>query len=305
MTSPGIPSSTRLNEYKLVLLDEIGAFLGDPSPVWNNKLTEILAARRWEEFMKAGIFEKQVDYNTPAIVFKDKKKYPSVQENLINHNGNATWLEQPSIGYLYEFYQEHGLEPSPIDGPSTDTIVRRLKAAFCVLAQIPECLNEVTTLIRAIQVILSEGPDYDASYSHPDIPFSIFVSVCHDAEPVSNLRVAESILHEAMHLKLTLIEEVVPLVKSGDTSTFYSPWRDELRSIRGVLHGLFVFTAIQLFYGRLLIQLDNASGEADFVIKRRREIFAEIHMLDGLENTNGFTLFGKNLTTSLMSAAKH
>lgn len=63
-------------------------------------------------------------------------------------------------------------------------------------------------------------------------------------------QVAECLLHEAMHQYLFRIEECGDLF-TPDTETaerFYSPWRSDLRPLRMVLHGAFVFMAVSHFY---------------------------------------------------------
>lgn len=49
---------------------------------------------------------------------------------------------------------------------------------------------------------------YDVSHSTPVLPLSIFVSVPGADERHAELRLAESIIHEAMHLQLTFIESL-------------------------------------------------------------------------------------------------
>jgi len=158
------------------------------------------------------------------------------------------FLEAPELEHMADFYTHHGLEP--IDTGSDEWLdsIGRLKAALAVIEQVSPAYSCIRKLVRCIQVVRSEHHEIDVSYSHPDIPYTIFISVCEDDSPISNLRVAESIIHEAMHLKLTLLEKVTPLVRPDSTELFYSPWRDEMRPIQGVLHGLFVFRAIRDFY---------------------------------------------------------
>jgi HEXXH motif-containing protein len=91
-----------------------------------------------------------------------------------------------------------------------------------------------------------EDDDFDISFSLPDVPFSIFVSVPSKRMDNDALRVAEAILHEAMHLQLTLIEQCVPLVIETDKK-YFSPWKSEYRHPRGVLHAIYVFCVIKQF----------------------------------------------------------
>ena len=67
--------------------------------------------------------------------------------------------------------------------------------------------------------------------------------------------IAECIVHELMHQKLSNVERIKDLIEPKEPKkegTYYSPWRDDPRPIRMVLHGLFVFTAIVEFWNNLI-----------------------------------------------------
>ena len=98
----------------------------------------------------------------------------------------------------------------------------------------------------------------------------------------------EAILHEAMHLQLSLIERYIPLIEStGETKLYYSPWRNEARPARGVLHGLFVFRAIYEFFSILIVHPQSVSVK--FYVNKRLENIAHALTVTG-------ALFAKQLT---------
>ncbi|GAA0886414.1 hypothetical protein GCM10009120_50130 [Sphingobacterium siyangense subsp. cladoniae] len=207
-------------------------------------------------------------------------------------------LLEPNIPSLNKFYDEHGLEIYRDEKLLELDVVRKLEAAIKEIKAFPEIYKTVKSLVRAIQVIHVEDPEYDSSYTHPNIPFSIFVSVGKDISAISNLRVAESIIHETMHLQLTLIENFCPFVKIGSMEEFYSPWRDELRPIRGVLHGVYVFSAIKDFYKRILPFLELKT--ADFASYRVEQIEDELSQINDFKKNSDLTEYGANLVISLL-----
>jgi hypothetical protein len=70
-----------------------------------------------------------------------------------------------------------------------------------------KCIHaSIESLVKAIHIIESEGPDYDCSFSDPDIPFSIFISIPEPSGKNRELRVLEAVVHECMHLQLSLFE---------------------------------------------------------------------------------------------------
>jgi HEXXH motif-containing protein len=71
------------------------------------------------------------------------------------------------------------------------------------------------------------------------------------------IRLAEDLLHEAVHERLHRIERVHPLV-APESPRVYSPWRREWRPLRGLVHGACTFGAGASFFSRALA----ASGGA-------------------------------------------
>ena len=122
----------------------------------------------------------------------------------------------------------------------------QLEEALSLLDLVPTVWPTVCTLVRSLHIIDPSGDDTDVSFSDPALPFSAFVSVPRVWSDVAALRVAEAILHEAMHLQLTLAEQVVPLVLP-QRAMYYSPWRDEPRDSEGILQAVYVFGVIRSF----------------------------------------------------------
>lgn len=114
-------------------------------------------------------------------------------------------------------------------------VERLMQTAIDALAPVEGLAEPVGCLVRSCTVLEAE-PGFDMSHSTPDLPRSIFVSVPGPDERDAVFRLAESIIHEAMHLQLTLVESVVPLVKTNEAVAF-SPWKRSDRPVQGLLHG--------------------------------------------------------------------
>lgn len=208
-------------------------------------------------------------------------------------------VEVPDMDRLTSFYEEHGLKPLSYDELIANQAAEKLHAAWQLLASVPSVLASIQALVKTIQVVHSPDLEVDISYSHPDIPFSVFVSVGEDISLISSLRVAESILHEAMHLQLTLLEAQLPLVQPDSHATFYSPWREEARPVRGVLHGLYVFRVIHDFYESLPAP-PLATELAPFVANRLATIREELAEITSFGTAAGLTDAGQHLVRSLL-----
>ncbi len=271
-------------------------FLAEPVPLWENTLTEYVVHHAWQKLKTQGISNPD-EYATARIIYNSDISIGKRREIVKRQKGLPIYLEAPSAEHLNSFYKEHGLVPDY--ETEVGTQIGKLKTAIEVLAQVQPVFNCIVTLVRCIQVLKQDDPEIDLSYSNPKIPFTVFVSVCADNSVIANLRVAESILHEAMHLKLTLIEEITPLLLPDTGNRYFSPWRDEKRPARGVLHGLFVFKAILDFYKKLKGQA-YSQNVLDYLCHRESQITNEISQLSNFYLCPDLTEEGATLTKNLL-----
>lgn len=170
-----------------------------------------------------------------------------------------------------------------------------LKAAFKLIGLIPSLRLSVLDLVKSLHVLVPQDATSDVSFSEPAIPFSIFVSVPKEPVADASLRVAEAIIHEAMHLQLSLVERVVPLV-CGDEQRFYSPWKQAIRNTAGILHGIYVFAVIDSWLERL-----PASLCSDYTNRRRTEIGRQLKLNIAFPESAELTPKGCLLARTIMS----
>jgi HEXXH motif-containing protein len=270
-------------------------YLEQPLPLWENEITQLLVDYKWAALVK----QSQITPNTYSIAGCVQKDNSIIEANLSLPvtEGNIK-IELPSAD-LNGFYEKHGIEPVEITSIESDDEITKINSALSVLKQIEPVHDFILKIVQSVQLIKAEYPDTDVSYSHPEIPFSIFFSVCEEVSTISDLRVAESILHEAMHLKLTLIETHVDLIEPNSKEIYYSPWRDENRPLRGVLHGLFVFRAILDFY-TILLKKPFTKEINQYLLGRISEIKGEINLIKAFSQSNGLTTSGQKLSFKLL-----
>jgi hypothetical protein len=87
----------------------------------------------------------------------------------------------------------------------------QVRAAAEILTCVDGLGDSLGCLVRSIHALRAPR-NHDVSHSTPALPFSVFVSVPGADEKDATLRLAESLVHEAMHLQLTLIERTGALV---------------------------------------------------------------------------------------------
>jgi HEXXH motif-containing protein len=271
-------------------------YLEAPYPLWEYPVTKKLVESKRENLeKKQGIsFE---DYTTPKVLCGNINEL-ELRTPLINIQNEIIYAEAASFDSLKSFYAEHGLVPCCKN--EFEVNLSNLKKALAIFDLVSEAKYCIGKLVRSIQILKQDDPEIDVSYSHPKIPFSIFVSICNDDSTISNLRVAESILHETMHLKLTLIENIIPLVIPFSANLYYSPWRDEGRPAQGILHGLFVFKAVKEFYLEIIDKFKDRNI-VNFLEYRIEDIRKEIESLSDFKNNVDLTIYGKTLAFALLN----
>ncbi len=177
----------------------------------------------------------------------------------------------------------------------------RLVDALNQLAEVPQAAVAVGTVLAVLHVAKPKRPEYDVSYSDPLLPFSIFVGIDVTEQANDDLRLAEGILHECMHLQLTLIEETVTMV-SGSGERHYSPWTGTMRPSQGILHGLYVFRVLQDFHRKLLERGSLTPDERTYLARRIDTIEKEVVAVGDLAASSDLTEAGRRLATVLQAA---
>jgi HEXXH motif-containing protein len=201
-------------------------------------------------------------------------------------SGRLVSLDSETVTEL-EQYNLHVLEPVIAAGAVDviDRSIELIRAAPGLESTIRHCVHEI---------ILLKAPDksFDVSHSEPRWPTRIFISVP-ASSPVAEIRVAEAVVHEAMHLNMTFLERYAELVAKADL--LYSPWKEEARPISGVLHGLYVFACINRFFQHV-----SRNGKLDrrgkqHVDDRITDIGAEVASIDRISLVECLTPNGAKL----------
>ncbi|TRW92708.1 aKG-HExxH-type peptide beta-hydroxylase [Candidatus Methylobacter oryzae] len=270
------------------------------SPTWFPELTEDLTNYGWQQLYRE--YGLQTDnYSADAIL-----------NNGVDNKPNKTIIAlEPSTKALYpisvypvpekiaSMYADSGAKPYSIEILHNSTVLQCLQEALDVLAEIPSVYETVSRLVNSLHILQPEDDEFDISFSLPDIPFSIFISVPSKRMENDTLRVAEAILHEAMHLQLTLIEQCVPLIIETE-ERYFSPWKNEYRHPRGVLHAIYVFCVIKQFFGSLLAK--NQSRASIHYLENRCNIIAkQLDEINSFIECPYFTNSGKSFVRTIIA----
>ena len=265
------------------LITRIQVTLQDASaPPWLPTLTPDLVAAGWHR-LERDLRLTRDSYGTARVLSRDPEETRWLVASLDTQSSYGVKHDSIQIEMLPEHITQQWSNPGfrffKAQEIQCDGVTDRVEDAIKLLAGVPTMLATVCSLIRSIHVLDTSDDRVDVSFSEPIMPFSVFISVPGPGARDGIFRVAEGMLHEAMHLQLTLIEGFVPLVEPTER-TYFSPWRDENRTPAGVLHALYVFRVIDAF-----LEMVSLVDPVDLTLRRyareRREMIAhqvqEIH----------------------------
>jgi len=287
------------------LEERIKASIEDPNgELWFPELTADLAARAWNSLQRE-IGLTPGTYGTERLLSRNLSTPREIIASLSTCPSTCATALPVSIEVLTPareaHYQRHDVTFYAPDKILNTTILPCVEDALAMINQVPSLMTTVVTLVRSLHVIKPEDEDHDVSFSEPHVPFSVFVSVPEERIPNDALRVAEAIVHEAMHLQLTLVENAFPLVTKS-SQKYYSPWTGTYRSGRGVLHAIYVFRVIDRFLSQLTSSEKLGSNIKRYGNARREEIGRQINGVERFQYCPELNSIGSNFVKTLVRA---
>ncbi len=129
---------------------------------------------------------------------------------------------------------------------SVDTWTHALRACLTLTeAYLPEIRREMDL---HVQIFVPTGvhPEVHRSVSFPRTLGTVYLSL----HP-SLMTMTEAVIHEAQHNKLHAMMELDPLVTNEPTERYHSPWRPDLRPMRGLLLAVHAFIPVEQLYARM------------------------------------------------------
>lgn len=286
------------------LVERIKASIENPdSDPWFPELTADLAGNAWDN-LRRDIGLTPGTYGTERVmsysVDGPREIFGRVALPPLSNAGPNILIEGLSEECAAK-YQKAGVSFYSRDEIFDTTVLSCLKDALATIGQVPSLIRTVGALVRSLHVIRPQDEEYDVSFSEPHVPFSIFVSIPEGRIASDAARVAEAIVHEAMHLQLTLIEQTVGLVVAS-SKEFFSPWKREYRTIRGVLHGAYVFRVVDQFLRAQLSKIQGVDSEAlSYIRSRRGEIALQMMAIQSFEECADLTGLGRTLAKTLIT----
>jgi HEXXH motif-containing protein len=166
--------------------------------------------------------------------------------------------------------------PAPLDLIEREEWTKLLDEAWHLLTRWhPGCAEELAAGLRAL-IPLAAGTTVFASSSA-----NAFGAIAMSAKATAT-QLAEALVHEIQHSKLNALLDLVDLA-TAETGWVYAPWRDDPRSLIGLLHGIYAFTVVVEFWQvqrDLVPPAESARGHFVFAL-RRSQVRAAVDSLRG------------------------
>jgi hypothetical protein len=155
--------------------------------------------------------------------------------------------------------------------------------------------KEIQSLLREIVVCKSSKPYTFPSGSCTLTPVAVYLTATSNCEMA-----AELLIHELGHIKFSIWDAENPILGDmehalkWDDEAWYSPWRDEPRSLMGILHAMYVFVDVAEFHAH---RIKTVSSDKEFSIRRFNTIVLqlkkayEVNQFRHFLNKNGLVLF--------------
>jgi hypothetical protein len=266
-------------------------------PPFDNSLSAALRDSGERTLLEFHNFSRD-NYSTERFLARASIGSNSVLGSIPLENGSELPVESSSHGVLL-YCEQHAL--SLANDNDAKLAIDIIRYALEVIRAFPFLYSAVSELVWRCHIVRAPDDDYDVSFSDPSIPFSVFISAPARKDRRSVLRVAESLVHETMHLQLTLFELCCPLVDVGSSWSAYSPWKRENRPAQGILHGLYVFFVLRRMWEEVA---QNAQSEIDrdFALRRVIEISGEISSVRALEDSPALTKRGSLFLQELFAS---
>lgn len=158
----------------------------------------------------------------------------------------------------------------------------------------PLLAQEVALGLKIIVPVSSPSVDTHLSASYHEAPGLITMSWTGNQAVLT-----EAIVHEYHHQKLHALMCIDPLLLGPvNVPVYYSPWRNDPRPLRGLLHAAFTFQAILEFYNQLL--LAGVLEQTESLSQRTYKCSCQVAIaLDTLNQHTHFSILGYALLESL------
>lgn len=146
----------------------------------------------------------------------------------------------------------------------------------------PDVLEQFLEVMQLLSLKAERRGSF-TSTSHSELPGAFATT------PSANAwNMADTLIHEFHHNRLFCLEDQYPIFdtsggQSPNEGEYYSPWRDDLRPLHGVVHAVYVFTAVTRYWLRVYEETSASAPEhslaCDRILRYSRQLAMGLNIL--------------------------
>ncbi|MCF6136454.1 aKG-HExxH-type peptide beta-hydroxylase [Pseudalkalibacillus berkeleyi] len=157
----------------------------------------------------------------------------------------------------------------------------------------PEYYLEIEGHIKLIAIMDTNA---FGGFTSGVLPDAIFLS----HNPYDYLWVTENIIHECAHSRLDQLFVIDPIILNDDDERYKSPWREDPRPLKGVLHGAYAFARVAIWLEKLhhFYPVDEVLNRLDVVKQQLSEA------IEVIEKNGYLSPIGEHLFKEISSVVK-
>ncbi|MGN9911629.1 aKG-HExxH-type peptide beta-hydroxylase [Phytohabitans sp. LJ34] len=180
-----------------------------------------------------------------------------------------------------------------------ERLARACEDAWRILVrEQPRHAAGMRAVLRALVPLRDPAPGAVVSATSREAFGAVALSAPSDVD-----RLAEALLHEYQHAKLSALADLVPLCEAGGPARYYAPWRPDPRPAGPLLDGAYAYTGVTAFWrARRRTTAGEAArlAEFEFAYWRRDTLAALRQLAEGGELTAYGELFVRRLRRSVV-----
>jgi len=176
----------------------------------------------------------------------------------------------------------------------------RLLDTFKTIHRIDKSLyDDILSTIEFYVPLVDPTECTSTSFTFNHFPHVTFIS-----DSFSIATILENVIHEYHHDKLNLTMKFYDFL-SGKGGRYFSPWRNDIRPVNGLIHGIYVFVEIYSFYVKALDDENDliTPEQRSFIRFRMGLIYHELQLAFFQVNSDDSELtdLGREFITELYS----
>lgn len=216
---------------------------------------------------------------------------------VINHNSYELLLQPYSFNLPGITYAQPVLEADFAYQEKYAGLVQ--EALILVERYQPQIYSQFEDFLYLLALKPLRAGNY-TNISDSDLPGAFVCSVIDDP-----FEFADTLIHEFHHNRLFFIEENSPILTDSTEqslidSNYYSPWRKDLRPLRGLLHALYVYLPVCRFWLEVYKSGDVFGKRLDYVRSQIVRISLQLRIAAyQIARYGDFTAFGAKVFTDL------